>query len=559
MLPYRNAGGTLAGILRFRTQPMPHRAQHPHVSPKPGKDEQVALLKAGIALQQKKRFAEAEYQYQSVLRASPRNPDALNLMGTLALEARQPKQAIAYFEKALKALPRQAGYINNLGTALLAVKDYPGAAQQFRRALMFDPGFVDAMCNLARVHKLLNQSDAALTHYEKALALAPELDKPALGLADVRRDRGEMDEATALYRRVIARGRERVQALVGLAAAHRFTGEDREPALMQELLAAGVEDADARVALRHALGKAFADLGQHDAAFAAFAAAKEETSKGYDLALLSARHDHIIGALDAAFFAERRDFGLDSEQPVFIVGMPRSGTTLTEQICASHSQVSGAGELPTLGAIAAELGATDRDPETCVTSLRRMTAAQSRQIAKTYLEQLRAFGGNAKRITDKMPHNFEQLGLVALLFPRARVIHCRRAPVDACFSCFTHPFNEGHGYNTDLNTLGLYYREYRRITEHWHRVLPNPPFDSSYEDLVGEQEARSRSLIAHLGLEWEDGVLDFHQSERLVKTPSRWQVRQPIYRSSVKGWHPYRAHLGPLLEALGPLAAGEDA
>ncbi len=538
---------------------MPPRAQQPSAARNLSRNEQVALLKSGIALQQKKRFVEAEYQYQSVLRASPRNPDALNLMGTLALEAKQPQRAIVYFEKALKALPRQPAYINNLGSALLAVEDYPAAAQQFRRALLFDPKLVDAICNLGRVSKLLNKSDEALEHYQRALAVAPQLDKAALGLADVRRDRGEMAEATALYREVISRGTEAIQALVGLAAAHRFTSEDREPALMQDLLSAGVPDPDARVALRHALGKALADLGQHDAAFASFAAAKAETSKGFDLALLTARYDHVIGALDATFFAERRDFGLDTELPVFIVGMPRSGTTLTEQICASHSQVSGAGELRTLGALASELGALDPDPSLYVQRMQRMTAAESRRIAERYLEQLRAFGGAGPRITDKMPHNFEQLGLIALLFPRARVIHCRRAPIDTCFSCFTHPFNEGHGYNTDLGTLGRYYLEYRRITDHWHRVLPNPPLISSYEELIGNQEAQSRSLIAHLGLEWEDGVLDFHRSERLVKTPSRWQVRQPIYRSSVRGWHPYRRHLGPLLDALGPLAAGEDA
>lgn len=538
---------------------MPPREHQPPAVRKPGKDEQIALLKAGIALQQKKRFAEAEYQYQSVLRVSPRNPDALNLMGTLALEAKQPKQAIVYFEKALRALPRQPTYINNLGTALLATEDYPGAAQQFRRALIFDPGYVDAMCNLGRVHKLLNQSDDALAQYQRARAIAPKLDKAALGLADVRRDRGEMAEATALYREVITRGAEAVQALVGLAAAHRFGPEDPEPALMRELLSAGVDDPAARVALRHALGKALADLGQHDAAFGAFAAAKAETSKGYDLALLTARHDAIIAALDADFFAQRRDFGLDSEQPVFIVGMPRSGTTLTEQICASHSHVGGAGELPTLGAIALELGAAAPDPGLYVQRLQQMTAAQSRQLATTYLEQLRAFGGAGTRITDKMPHNFEHLGLIALLFPRARVIHCRRAPIDTCFSCFTHPFNEGHGYNTDLGTLGRYYLEYRRITDHWHKVLPNPPFASRYEDLVANQEERSRALVAHLGLDWEDGVLDFHRSERLVKTPSRWQVRQPIYRSSVKGWQPYKAHLGPLLAALGSLADDDEA
>lgn len=515
----------------------------------------MAQLKAGVALQQNRRFAEAEYQYQSVLRRNPRHPDALNLMGTLALEARQPAQAIAYFEKALKALPRQAGYLNNLGTALMAARDYPAAAQQFQRALIYEPGLVDALCNLARVQKLLNQSDAALASYEKALALAPKLDKAALGLADVRRDRGEMAEATDLYRQVIARGAEQVQAMVGLAAAHRFTPSDPEPALMREVLGAGLDDPQWRIGLGHALGKAEADLGHHDAAFDAFAAAKAEAGRSFDLAPLTSRYDAMIAGLDAAFFAGRRDFGLDSEQPVFIVGMPRSGTTLTEQICASHSQVSGAGELQTLGAIALELGAADRNPETYVKLLHRMSAAQSREIAAIYLKQLQGFGGGGARITDKMPHNFEQLGLIALLFPRARVIHCRRAPVDTCFSCFTHPFNDGHGYNTDLATLGRYYREYRRLTDHWQQALPNPPFDSVYEELVADQAGRSRALVAHLGLQWEPGVLDFHRSERLVKTPSRWQVRQPIYRSSVRGWQPYEAHLGPLIDALGDLAA----
>jgi len=182
-----------------------------------------------------------------------------------------------------------------------------------------------------------------------------------------------------------------------------------------------------------------------------------------------------------------------------------------------------------------------------------MSADQSRRIGSIYLERLAAFGPGA-RITDKMPHNFEHLGLIALLFPKARVIHCMRDPIDNCVSCFTHHFNENHGYNTDLAVLGRYYREYRRLMAHWREVLPIRMLDFSYEALIADQEGKSRELIDFLELEWEEACLDFHKTERLVKTPSRWQVRQPIYSSSVKGWKKYQAHLGPLFESLGEMA-----
>jgi hypothetical protein len=230
--------------------------------------------------------------------------------------------------------------------------------------------------------------------------------------------------------------------------------------------------------------------------------------------------------------------------------MPRSGTTLTEQIASSHSRVGGAGELRTLGDLMRRLAGRGGYAE----ALAGLTRGQSRDLARNYLEALRQIGGPGERITDKMPHNFEDLGLIALLFPNARVVHCMRDPLDTCLSCFTHHFSENHGYNTDLSVLGQYYREYRRIMQHWREVLPLRMLDFSYEALIADQEGKSRELIAFLGLEWEDACLAFHANDRLVSTPSRWQVRQPIYTSSVKGWKKYEKHLGPLFEALGELA-----
>lgn len=517
----------------------------------------VQLLKRGIELQRKRKFYEANVCFQSVLRADPRNSAALDLMGKLVSEAGHPTDAIPYFRKALKQRPRQPGYLNNLGYALLLAGDHAAALEQFRKALVQQPNFVDALCNSGWAHKSLNQYQKALAAYETAYKLNPNFTKAMLGLGELLANAGNFDQATELFRKAIATEGNASRlpgAFVLLAFAHEFTPDDAEPAVMLSILEGPIEDDLLRRDLHHAAGKAQADLGNYDAAFSQFRAAKTLAGRDFDLAKLQRSHQCLISTLTTEFFASRAGFGIDSEVPVFIVGMPRSGTTLTEQICSSHSAVDGAGELDALGSIAEQLGLWDEDPETFAANLVSMTLEQSRKLAKRYLGDLSRFGGNGRRIIDKMPHNFELLGMVSLLFPRARVIHCRRNPLDTCVSCFTHNFVQSHGYNTDLATLGNYFREYRGITDHWKAASPLRMFECPYEDIVSEQEASSRRLIAFLDLEWEPGCLRFHSTDRLVKTPSHWQVRQPIYGSSVRGWKKYEAHLGPLIEALGEFA-----
>lgn len=234
--------------------------------------------------------------------------------------------------------------------------------------------------------------------------------------------------------------------------------------------------------------------------------------------------------------------------------MPRSGTTLTEQICSSHSEVVGVGEVPSLSHIARQLGWRRSNAQQLMGTIRNLTAEQSRSLAQAYLDDIAHYGPAGRRIIDKVPHNFEYLALVALLFPNARVIHCTRDPLDNCVSCFTHNFSEAHGYNGDLAVLGRYYRAYRQLMDHWRAVMPLRLHENSYEAMITDQETQSRTLIAFLGLDWEDAVLDFQRNDRMVLTPSRWQVRQPIYRTSVRSWEKYAAHLEPLFESLGDLA-----
>jgi hypothetical protein len=230
--------------------------------------------------------------------------------------------------------------------------------------------------------------------------------------------------------------------------------------------------------------------------------------------------------------------------------MPRSGTTLVEQIIASHPQVFGAGELCHIGAMVAGLPArlqTDTTYPECVTMLDERLA---RSLAEDYLEKLRALGDDAKRVSDKMPANFFNLGLIALMFPNARVIHCRRDPLDVCLSIYFQQFAYGHNYAYDLSDIAVYYRQYKRLMHHWHAVLPLEIHEVQYEKLIADQEAVSRRLIDYCGLPWDESCLEYYKNKRAVQTMSNWQVRQPIYTHSMQRWKHYEKHLDELKEVL---------
>jgi Sulfotransferase family len=272
--------------------------------------------------------------------------------------------------------------------------------------------------------------------------------------------------------------------------------------------------------------------------------------------------DRIMETFSPSIMARLPRARHGSEVPVFIVGMPRSGTTLTEQILAAHPEVFGAGELPALqrvvGLVPAMTGKAAPWPECAA----RLGQGGVDTLAARYLSEVTRLAPGAARITDKMPQNFLSLGLVALLFPEARVIHCTRDPVDTCLSCYFQGFTQGHGYAFDLATLGAYYRHYRRLMDHWNAVLDIPVIDMPvmemrYEAMVADQEAESRRLVDFAGLDWDDACLRFFASDRLAHTASYDQVRRPVYKGSVGRWRRYAAHLGPLLAALGDLAPPE--
>ncbi|RUW22526.1 MULTISPECIES: sulfotransferase [unclassified Mesorhizobium] len=535
-------------------QPQPKPPQARPLQPTPSRAQADDLmLRQALELQKAERLAEAEELCHRVLARTRNHPLALYILGTLGLGV-DDELAIKFLARAAAREPRNPYYRLSLGEAYLKVNDHPLAIQHLQRACELKPDLVEALCRLGEAYGRFDKAEMALPLYEKALKIDRNHPLAGLGLASALIGLGRMDEATTYLNEAIA-GRVNVSAgYIAFANTRKFSAETPELGqILNELGDSAISSGESSL-LHLAAGKILNDLGRYDQAMDHFLKGKALKAREFDIDFYRKRVDSLIGVFDAQLLADKAAYGNPSEVPVFILGMPRSGTTLTEQICSSHPEVHGAGELTKLGRMAASIGLSLRSGESFGQWVRSMTIPQSQALAEEYLSYLRHYSANAPYIVDKLPHNFELVGLIAILFPNARIIHCRRDAIDNCLSCFFSNLQEGHNFSCDLETLGLYYREYDRLMRHWNTVLPGRIFENGYEDLISDQERQSRRLIDHLGLPWNDACLRFFDKAGSVRTISRWQVRQPIYKSSVKHWKNYEGRIQPLIEALGDLA-----
>ena len=417
------------------------------------------------------------------------------------------------------------------------------------------PDFDEAKYNLGRVLRQLGEVDAALRLWREVWAADDRVFAALVGITGILAEQGDFEQAEKTAREVIARLPHRPAGYISLAHIHKFKTDDGTLAEIEAQLASDtIPEAD-KIALSYAAGKICDDLKLFSRAFAHFDKANGSAHNNYD-------HEHVekvrrqkMMVFSKRFFRERAGWGVQGETPVFIVGMPRSGTTLTEQILSAHPDVFGAGEVAEfeqLSRFSEEISPT-LDPFPL--SLMKLTRYGAELIGERYLGKMRSFPQQpVKRITNKMPHNFELLGLIALAMPGAKVIHCRRNPLDTCISCWTKNFNEAHAYNRSLTDLGRYYQGYHRLMAHWREVLPLEILDVDYEDTIADLEGTARRIVSFIGLEWDPRCLEYYKSERAVRTVSNWQVRQPIYSTSVERWRSFMPHIQPLIDALGPLA-----
>ncbi len=502
-----------------------------------GEASSGGLFAQAMAAYQAGRLAEAE----ALCRGRTGDADALHLRGVIAHRAGRHELAADLIRRAVALEPKNPSFHHNLGNVLQIMGKFAEAAVCFKVVLALRPDAAEAHFALGNLAQMQGRLEEAIAGYERAVACKPDYAEAHNNLGLALLEIGRLEAAAAAAERAVSLAPGRARYYRNFAETTRFAADDPRIAQMEALLpVAGVAD---QANLHFALGKAFADFAHVERSFDHLRAGN--ALRRHEIVYDEATTLGLMDRIRAVFGPQPPAVGQTGGVAVFIMGMPRSGTTLVEQILASHAQVHGAGEQTILGQAVRRLeGAYGAFPG-CVPLL------DLRELGRNYVAELWALAPEAARITDKMPHNFLFAGLVGLALPGARIIHVRRDPVDTCLSCFGKMFSGSHPYAYDLAELGRYWRAYETLMAHWRTVLPEGMMlDVRYEDVVADLEGQARRMVAHLGLDWDEACLAFHRTERVVRTASAAQVRQPIYATSVGRREAYGSLIEPLLAAL---------
>jgi tetratricopeptide (TPR) repeat protein len=468
------------------------------------------------------------------------------------------EDAMAVHDKVVAIAPERADVHYNRGNALAQLERVEEAVSAYQRAIELDSNFHHALTRLVQLLWERRQPERAIAFADRACKATPNSAEVHTARGLIRQIMGQRDGARADYETALRILPSHADALSNYVHLERIREpDDWRIQRLESLVNRRQRPLSDRAVLHFALGKAYDDVGAVPAAFSHFdtGARFVRSQIDYD----EDRENRVLSRLIGAFTREQIDRyeadGLSTEQPVFVIGMPRSGTTLTEQILASHPQIYGAGELELTTRAVRDVTVGAR-PGPRESGSRKYNLDVMPQRARDYLDGARALAPDpdVARIVDKMPGNAWRVGFIHLMFPNARIIHCARDPLDTCLSCFQKLFATGHHWSYDLQELGRHYRRYHRVMQHWEKILPGRTLTVRYEDTVADLEGQARRIVDHVGLEWDPACLDYYRTERAVMTASHSQVRQPIYASSVRRWEAYRPYLQPLVDALGPLA-----
>jgi tetratricopeptide (TPR) repeat protein len=506
----------------------------------------IAHNNLGLALAALGRRAEAVASYRQALQLTPAYVEALNNLGNVLRDLGERRSAVPLYAQAIELDPGRAESHCNLGNVLFELRQIDEAVASYRQALALQPDYAPAHLSLAFALRQQRRPADAEVSCQAALATNPNYVEALSFLGELRADRGQFGEAEKLFQRAIEINPDFSFAFTSIATHRKMTSDDSSWLQGAEALAAKQLPLGHEISLRYALGKYFDDLGQYDNAFSNYRQANELTKRygsSYERAKLTQRVDRIISTFDAASLRQGHSGASASDLPVFIIGMPRSGTSLTEQILASHPAVFGGGEVTFWNAAYDHY----RDAE-----LEGGAGADLIPgMASDYLEHLASLSGGTPRVIDKMPANFMYAGLIHAAFPQARIIHMLRHPFDTCLSIYFQNFFNIGPYANDLDDLAHYYSEYLRITRHWRAVLPATTLlEVPYEALIEDQQAWTRRMLDFIGLRWDPRCLEFHRTDRVVITASKWQVRQRLTSASAGRWRHYEKYVAPLRQLL---------
>jgi tetratricopeptide (TPR) repeat protein len=551
-----------------------------------------AISNKGNAYRQTRRYAEAEAEYRRALAINPSYAEAYNNLGSVLRDLERPAEAEAAYKRALTLKPAYLEALNNLILAYKDLKQFDQGIATAQQALKLQPQNSDALAYMGAIYVEQDRLDAAfdalkkslaiapnkaetlnmlgrayfeadeptkaIQVYQRAIALKPDFGDPYNNMGNALKELGRFDEALKAFETCLALNPEAIGTYVNLVDTYKFrSSDDRHVKAIEAQIAhpEGLSE-ERRMQMSFAAAKVYDDLKRYDEAFPLLLTgnALKRKTIAYDEPTILGYFGRLKNVMTADLLREKSGGGVQSDTPIFVLGMPRSGTTLVEQILASHPRVAGAGELKDMSSTVNSVRAKDGKVMPFPEFVPVATPAEIARVGEAYLQKLKRRAPEAERITDKMPSNFYFLGLIYLMLPGAKVIHTNRNPVDTCVSCFSKLFAGEQSQTYNLGELGRYYRAYHGLMAHWRQALPTGTFlDVQYEEVVADTEAQARRILDYCGLEWDARVLDFHRNERPVKTASSSQVRQPIYGSSVARWRNYEKFLGPLLQELGDL------
>lgn len=512
-------------------------------------------FQTALALHQQGQLDEAERHYRAVLEAEPDHFNALNNLAMLLFRAEKLEEALALTRKAAALDPRNVETLGNLAEMLARSGDSAQAISTFENALTLEPANARTLHRFVRVLRAQNRAEDGIPFLENAARLKPQDPEIHQMLGALLVGTGRTDEARRAFD-IAVTFRPNGHYYRDLASVTRFTADNRHIPAMEAMLRDTNTPPDQAMAIQFALGKAYSDTRDYDHSFVHQLEGNRlrRAQTVYSEAAELARIDKLKAEFTADILRARAK-GDSSGKPVFIVGMPRSGSTLAEQILASHPDIAAIGESPlwhqSVTGVLGDMDFTD--------AARGTDDAQLRAIGAAYVASAGALHPKAMRVADKMLLNFLYIGLIHMALPNARIIHLVRDPVDTCLSGFSEQFPGGPPWLFDLGELGRFYRAYAGLMTHWREALPpGVMLDVRYEDIVTDLETQARRMVAHVGLDWNAACLDFNKTRRAIWTASTDQVRKPIYRTSIGRWRPSEKYLKPLLEALGDLAAPQS-
>ena len=517
-------------------------------------DHPMLLNNVGNVLQLQGEHAAALNWFEKAIKKDPNNVEAYGNLGNVLRALDKPDEAVTAYKRALQINPESADIFYNLGVVLVELDEAEEAIHYFNQVLRINPGDINARLGLGNAYSAQGDLNTATAEYHQAIDLDPANVKAYKELGNTLSDHGEIEKSIAAHRKALEINPTYAEAYWALSKNRKFTEYDDDIKAMESLLNDKTVSVDDRTRLGFALGKAYEDLGDYDKSMAFVINATRLKRNSYDYSLAATRKQfaQIKAVFTPDFLASRADVGDPDPTPIFIVGMPRSGTSLVEQILASHPDVHGAGELKELGKVLESTRSKrgGKNDEPIPRELPEMNPEAFADLGRQYLDRIRQLAPESRFITDKMPHNFLRIGFIRMILPNARIIHCTREPMDNCLSIFKTRLKNGHGYADDLTELGQYYRLYLDLMNYWNEILPGFVTEQSYEALVSDPQQQVSRLLLLCDLDWNDACLQFHETRRKVKTASNAQVRRPIYDNSVELWKRYEKQLQPLRVAL---------